>query len=226
MHEPTLPCESVAWILNVPEAVGVPVTAPVEVFRVRPAGSVPTTLNVYGGVPPLIVIAPLLKATPTVPVLFAPQVTVTPGLIVIVQAEPTGLPWLSMHPPTLPWESVAWILNVPEVVGVPVTAPVDVFSVRPRGRLPTTVNVYGAVPPVTVIAPLLKGTPTVPVLIAPQVTVTGALIVIEQVVPTLPLASVTLMLKVPAAVGVPVTAPVEVFSVRPAGSVPVATENV
>jgi hypothetical protein len=75
-----------------------------------------------------------------------------------------------------------------------------------------------------VIGPLLNGTPTVPVLFTPQVTVTGALIVIEQDVPTLPFASVTLIAKVPAAVGVPVTAPVEVFSVSPAGSVPVPTE--
>lgn len=39
---PTLPRESVTWNEKVPLAVGVPVTAPVEVFRVRPAGSVPT----------------------------------------------------------------------------------------------------------------------------------------------------------------------------------------
>jgi hypothetical protein len=36
------PSESVTLIEKLPEAVGVPVTAPVEVFRVRPAGSVPT----------------------------------------------------------------------------------------------------------------------------------------------------------------------------------------
>jgi hypothetical protein len=35
-----MPFESVTWILNVPEAVGVPVIAPVEVFNVRPAGRV------------------------------------------------------------------------------------------------------------------------------------------------------------------------------------------
>jgi hypothetical protein len=33
-------------MLNVPEAVGVPVTAPVDVFRLSPEGSVPTTENV------------------------------------------------------------------------------------------------------------------------------------------------------------------------------------
>ncbi len=44
--------------------------------------------------------------------------------------------------------------------------------------------------------------------------------VIAQPALVAPLASVTFTVKVPEAVGVPVTAPVEVFSVRPAGSVP------
>jgi hypothetical protein len=37
------PFASVTSIEKEPEAVGVPVTAPVAVFSVRPAGSVPTT---------------------------------------------------------------------------------------------------------------------------------------------------------------------------------------
>jgi hypothetical protein len=37
----TTPLESLTWTLNVPEALGVPVMAPFELFRVRPAGSVP-----------------------------------------------------------------------------------------------------------------------------------------------------------------------------------------
>ena len=41
-----------------------------------------------------------------------------------------------------------------------------------------------------------------------------------------PLASFTCSVKVPAAVGVPVTAPVAAFSESPAGSEPVATEKV
>ena len=47
-HAPraTAPRESVTWIENVPAAVGVPVIAPVEVFRVSPAGKVPTIENV------------------------------------------------------------------------------------------------------------------------------------------------------------------------------------
>jgi len=52
------------------------------------------------------------------------------------------------------------------------------------------------------------------------------LMVIVQPVPTAPLASVTLIVNVPGAVGVPLMAPVEVFRVRPAGSVPLLTENV
>jgi hypothetical protein len=44
--------------------------------------------------------------------------------------------------------------------------------------------------------------------------------VIMQLVLELPVASVTLTVKVPAVVGVPVTAPVEVFSVNPVGRVP------
>jgi len=45
--------------------------------------------------------------------------------------------------------------NGPALVGVPVMAPVVVFSVRPAGSEPEAIaNVYGAVPPVTVIAEL------------------------------------------------------------------------
>jgi hypothetical protein len=45
--------------------------------------------------------------------------------------------------------------NGPAVVGVPVIAPVVVLSVSPAGSEPEAIaNVYGAVPPVTVIAEL------------------------------------------------------------------------
>jgi len=49
---PATPLASVTLIENVPDAVGVPVTAPVEVFRVSPAGKVPTIENVYGATHP------------------------------------------------------------------------------------------------------------------------------------------------------------------------------
>jgi hypothetical protein len=76
-----------------------------------------------------------------------------------------------------------------------------------------------------VIGPLLKGTPTSPVLVAEQVIESAGVIVITHPVAVAPTESVTLIEKLPEAVGVPVTAPVEVLSVRPAGSVP-TTENV
>src|SRR5271166_3481569 len=110
------------------------------------------------------------------------QLALTAGLMVIEQVVV----------PTTPFESVTWMLNVPEAVGVPVTAPVEVFNVRPAGSVPTMEKVYGAVPPVTVIGPLLKATPTVPVVTAEQVTEIGAgLMVMVQAVPTAPSASVT-----------------------------------
>jgi hypothetical protein len=206
----TSPSESVTLMLNVPVAVGVPVTAPVDVFRVRPAGNVPTIENVYGATPPVTVIGPLLNATPTVPVVVPEQVTESGGVIVITQPVPVA-----------PSESVTMMVKVPDAVGVPVTAPVDVFRVRPAGKVPLPIeNVYGATPPVTVIGPLLNGTPTSPVLVAEQVTEIGGVIVITHPVAVPPSESVTLIEKLPEAVGVPVTAPVEVFRVRPAGSVP------
>ena len=39
---PVAPLASLAWTMKVPEAVGVPVIAPVVVFSAKPAGSVPT----------------------------------------------------------------------------------------------------------------------------------------------------------------------------------------
>src|SRR5580658_3429220 len=127
--------------------------------------------------------------------------------------------------PTAPSESVTWILNEPVAVGVPVTAPVEVFRVRPAGNVPTIENVYGATPPVTVIGPLLNGTPTSPVLVPEHVIEIEGVIVMTHPVAVPPSESVTLMEKLPDAVGVPVTAPVEVFRVKPAGNVP-TMENV
>src|SRR5208283_5211037 len=164
--------------------------------------------NVYGAVPPVTVTGPLLNGTPTSPEFVAEQVTCGIPTIVI---EHVPLP-------TTPLASVTWIVNVPDAVGVPVTAPVEVFRVKPAGNVPLPIeNVYGAVPPVTVIGPLLNGTPTSPEFVAEHVTCGIPTIVIEQVpLPTTPLASVTLIVNVPDAVGVPVTAPVEVFRVKPA----------
>ena len=126
------PLASVTWMENEPVAVGVPVTAPFDVFNVRPAGNVPTTENVYGAVPPVTVNAPLLNGAPTSPVVpLAKQVNVGPAMIVYGQVG------VAMTP----FASVTWIENVPAAVGVPVTAPVEVFNVRPAGNVPTIENV-------------------------------------------------------------------------------------
>jgi hypothetical protein len=91
-----------------------------------------------------------------------------------------------------PRESVTLIVNVPAAVGVPVTAPVEVFRVRPAGKVPLPIeNVYGEVPPVTVIGPLLNGTPTSPEFVAEHVSCGGGLTVTEQLMlPLLPFTSV------------------------------------
>ena len=78
------------------------------------------------------VIGPLLKAAPTSPVVFvAEQFTCGPGIIVNGQVAL----------PTTPLASVTWMENEPAAVGVPVTTPVEVFSVSPAGNVPTIENV-------------------------------------------------------------------------------------
>ena len=81
-------------------------------------------------------------------------------------------------------------------------------------------------PPVTPTV-ALKATFTSPELTDGQLIV-GPLIMVngQLLAEVTPLASVTWIVKDPTAVGVPVMAPDEGFSVSPAGSVPVATEKV
>src|SRR5207344_459168 len=132
--------------------------------------------------------------------------------------------------PNAPRLSLALIekLNVPAAVGVPVIAPVDVFSDRPVGSVPTSAYVYGAVPPnaVTdwlyamfcVVAGRLVG-----------FSVNAARAVPEYARdPVENAASVAVIVKLnpPPEVGVPVIAPVAALSVKPAGSVPAVTANV
>jgi hypothetical protein len=110
-------------------------------------------------------------------------------------------------------------LKVPVTVGVPEIVPPEEMD-RPLGR-PVAVKVYG--PPDPPLATSVTGVIAMPLiaLIYTQVALTEATMVMGQVPEaTMPFASLTWMLKEPGAVGVPVTAPVEVFSVRPAGSVP------
>ena len=101
-----------------------------------------------------------MNATPTSPVFTVEQVTTGALMMVKGQLPPVA---------TTPFLSVTWMLKVPEAVGVPVMAPVEAFRVRPAGSVPTTAKVYGATPPVTTMAGLLKGTLTSPELTVEQV---------------------------------------------------------
>jgi hypothetical protein len=141
-----VPLESTTWAVkvNVPAVLGVPVMAPVDGFRVRPAGSEPLVIeNVYGGTPPVATSAELY-ATPTVPVAVGQARVGGAGAMTILQL-------VDVVPAAVPLESTTWAVkvNVPAVVGVPVMLPVDGSSVRPAGSEPLVIeNVYGGTPPV------------------------------------------------------------------------------
>src|ERR1700735_3542842 len=97
-----------------------------------------------------------------------------------------------------PLASLTWSVNVPEAVGVPLIAPVLVFSVRPLGRVPVTEKVYGAIPPLTPGAGLFRATPTAPELTVGQVSITALAMVKGHVAAAdAPLASFTWSEKVP-----------------------------
>src|SRR5580698_9923888 len=123
-----------------------------------------------------------LKAVPTSPECVTEQVTVGPDWI--VKEQLVEVTWFA---------SVTMTAKVPGAVAVPVMAPFEVFSVRPAGSVPTTENVYGAVPPVTVIAGLLNTAPTSPVVTAEQVRTGAEAMVKVQLVEETWLASVTTM---------------------------------
>jgi hypothetical protein len=94
-------------------------------------------------VPPLAV-KDELYGEPTFPVLVAQITVIAGGLILIEQLELVVDAW-----PLVESVTVTVKLNVPAVVGVPVTAPVEGFNVRPGGSEPVVIaNVYGGAPPV------------------------------------------------------------------------------
>jgi hypothetical protein len=123
----------------VPAALGVPLTAPVDAFTVRPAGKF-APAHVYGGVPP--VTARLAAyATPATPPGSDVVVMVSAGAMVRDRFF-EALACVGLV------ESVTVIARVlvPATVGVPLIAPVDTFSVSPCGS-PVTDQVSGALPP-------------------------------------------------------------------------------
>jgi hypothetical protein len=219
LGDDTTPLPSVTTTVKTPPAMGVPLRAPVEVLSVRPVGRVPLPIEKTNGeVPPVTVMLGLFTAEPAVNELIPGHVSVGPAATAKAQ----------LGVAVTPLESVAWMVKEPLAVGVPVMAPVEALSVRPAGRVDplATVKVKGPTPPAGTIAELLKAAPTSP-LTAGQGTVGAAAMVKAQLGnDVIELESVTLRVKVPVPWGVPVMAPVEVLSVKPKGSDPLATEKV
>ena len=124
--------------------VGVPVTAPVPVFNVKPAGSVPlVTAYTYGEAP-----APAAAleeyGDPTVIVLFKVESVSTGQIFKVIVRVPT-------HPRASVAVKVSETPAPLPAVGVPAITPVAAVSVRPAGSVPAvTVKLYGAVPPLAV----------------------------------------------------------------------------
>lgn len=129
--------------VEVPDAVGVPVIAPDDAFKVRPAGREPVlTLHVYGVVPP-VACTVAEYAVPTVPpARLDVEIANCPAAATAMLKD-----WVAV----LLLASCTWAVKVevPDAVGVPVIAPDDAFKVRPAGSEPLLMlHVYGAVPPV------------------------------------------------------------------------------
>jgi hypothetical protein len=121
-------------------AVGVPVMAPVELFRVRPAGRA-LIENVYGEIPPVAVME-LVYGDPITP--FAGwNCSFRVAAILMLAVTLIEAPVESVTVPV-----TDRLLTTP--VGVPVMAPVAAFRLRPDGSA-LAENVYGEIPPVAVI---------------------------------------------------------------------------
>ncbi len=115
------------------------------------------------------------------------------------------------------------------LVGVPLIAPVDAFSIKPGGSPPALTDqlLYGGVPPLAVKV-AEYGVPTMPDGGFPVMVSCGAAIVMEngcgvEVAPRLSF-TVTLKLNLPAVVGVPPITPLDGSSARPPGSAPEAVQ--
>lgn len=116
-------------------------------------------------------------------------------------------------------------LLVPAVVGIPVIAPVAAFKFNPAGKAPVVIDhVTAPVPPVAPSV-VLYAVPTVPFGRLVVETASAALIVIVSALVTVcagepESVAFTVKFAVPAAVGVPVMAPVAAFKFNPAGNAP------
>jgi hypothetical protein len=115
-----------------PAVVGVPVTVPVLVFRLSPAGKVP------------LVMAYLLALLATTPSLYA-VLTRIEVLSVESVKEAAGASETAIDKSTDisepdPFVAVTLKLEVPVAVGVPDIAPVEVLRVMPAGNEPLEIE--------------------------------------------------------------------------------------
>ena len=218
-----MPLVAANVIENVPLTVGVPLSTPVEVLNVTPAGSVPVSPRVGVGVPVAIIMN--VPAVPTVKVVLLALViagawfAVTAGFTVRVKdCVALGV---------VPLAAVNVIGKLPLAVGVPLNVPVEAVNVTPPGSVPELVSVGAGVPvAVTLNVPAV---PTVKVVLLALV-IAGAWFTVGAgftvrvkdcvALGVVPLAAVIVMGKLPLAVGVPLSVPVEAVNVTPPGSAP------
>lgn len=201
--------------LEVPAVVGVPVMAPVDELRLKPAGRLPDSSDHASAPVPPVAIIVWLYAVPTVP----------PGRLDVVIEGVAFITMLSALVPVALTVSVAIAvkLEVPETVGVPVMAPVEELSDSPVGSVPLEIDHVGAPVPPVAVSVWLYATLTVSAGRLAVVIVTAALTTMDKAfVAVAPTLSVTLAVKldVPDVVGVPVIAPVEATMESPAGRLP------
>jgi hypothetical protein len=216
---------AVSVIVVLPASCGVPVTVPVVVFSVAQLGNPVAAQLVTGRFVPSVSEKVLLNAVPTAPEAVCPAVMIgTPSAIVkaILAAA------LVSPPPV----AVKKAVNEPLAVGVPVIAPVLVFSVSPAGNPAAIQDVAGLFCASSSAGVAENAVPTAPEKLCPLVIIgdPAEMVKIKSSVslpddttignPSLPVA-VMEAVKDPAVVGVPVIAPVDALIEIPAGS-PVA----
>src|SRR3972149_3381053 len=205
---------------DVPEAVGVPLITPLELFNVRPAGNVPTVTDQAIGLLPPVDTSVWLYAIFTVPSESDDVVIDSALYIVIDRARLAVAEFASV--------TCAVKLYVPATVGVPLIAPVVLFRPRPDGREPdVNPHVYGVLPP-DAESVWLYAALTVPSGNDDVVTERPLYTwIVSPCVATPPYTSCTCTVneESPEVVGVPETAPVAPFSVIPAGRLPEITDQ-
>src|SRR5580704_5226394 len=128
---------------TVPNEVGMPLIAPVEAFRVRPAGSEPAlTDHVYGETPPVAETL-VLSSEPSTP--FGSVIGVMARAeFVVMLTDPEAVRGGTAESTTCTLKFV-----VPVAVGVPEIRPVDPFSDKPVGSVvpPVKDHVSGGTAP-------------------------------------------------------------------------------